>query len=263
MSAPITGPVILELGSYVAPAHAGRMLAEQGYRVEKWTRAGADPILGLRDGKRLWDWYIAGKYVADVPAAHVAQLEPGLVDGIIDNHTEHAWARWGIDPTEQARRLGIPWVSIVADTWDPQGGLRSFDAFAQARAFGPDCPPIPFYIGDTAAGLSAAFVLTAAMAQRKTGRLLVFQAAALAKLREGDLAVRPPAGADGEPGGWDEPGSYEVHAGGATVTFRGQTYDEPARDDEWRKANLPNVDGQLMMGVSADTMHARQGSDQG
>ena len=87
---------VLELGSYLVPAYAGLLLAEQGHQVTKWVSpTGPDPIEGLIDGAALWAWVNHGKQeVYPRHAADVAGLEPGSVDGIIDNVRASTWERW-------------------------------------------------------------------------------------------------------------------------------------------------------------------------
>src|SRR5690606_9893180 len=131
-----------------------------------------------------------GKTIAARHASSVVHLARGDVDIVLDNYRAAAWARWGIDPAVLAVELGVVWVSLRADD-----DGRSFDAVAQARAWG-DKATVPFYIGDTAAGLWVAFKALAA----PVGHHVVRQATCLAKLVEGELVAphRP----------WDGPGEY-------------------------------------------------------
>ncbi|WP_324252310.1 CoA transferase [Actinomyces urogenitalis] len=220
---------VLELGSYVAPAYAGMILAEQGHEVTKWTTS--DPILGLRQGDELWRWINHGKTLTTRHAKNVADLEPGTVDVIIDNFRADTWARWGISPTTVAERLQATWVSIRADDDD-----RSFDVIAQARAWG-DHGVLPFYLGDTAVGLWAAFKALAA----PVGHHVIRQAACLAHLVEGDAVVNRPEGRYP----YDEPGTYCFEEGVASVSFKGETISEPVRDAAWRLKHLANKDGRF------------------
>ena len=217
---------VLELGSYVAPAYAGMILAEQGHDVEKWTVA--DPIHSLNHGDELWAWINHGKTITNRHSSTVSDLTPGAFDVIIDNHRAEAWRRWGVDPAIESERLSVVWASLRADN-----DGRSFDVIAQARAWG-DKMMAPFYLGDTAAGLWLAFKALAA----PTGHHVIRQAACLAKLVEGEL-VAPYSGL------WDEPGTYGHADGVAKVVFRGEVVQEPMRDNEWRRASLPSRDGRL------------------
>ena len=221
---------VLELGSYVAPAYAGMILAEQGHGVTKWTTT--DPIHELRHGDQLWDWINHGKTLIGRHASEVTQLQPGMFDAIIDNARAATWERWGVDPAVEADRLGATWVSLRADD-----DGRSFDVIAQARAWGDIAPIVPFYLGDTAAGLWLAFKALAA----PKGHHIIRQAACMAKLVEGELVVnRPPYEYP-----WDAAGYGVTLNGDAYVDFRGERVVEPPRDAHWRRQNLAHRDGRF------------------
>ena len=220
---------ILELGSYVAPAYAGMILAEQGHTVTKWSTD--DPIHHLNRGPELWAWINEGKSVETRHAADVRDLEPGQVDIVLDNFRAATWERWGIDPADLASQIGVTWVSLRAD--DDQ---RSFDVIAQARAWG-NMGHLPFYIGDTAAGLWLAFKALCA----PQGHHVIRQAACLAKLVEGELVT--PRGPDNP---WDDPDNYGWFDQ-ATVIFKGEYISEPARDDEWRRSHLAHRNGRYVI----------------
>jgi hypothetical protein len=222
---------ILELGSYVAPAYAGMILAEQGHDVEKWT-LGSDPILSLERGDELWRWIMHGKSQRERHAAKVSEIVAGDFEIVIDNYRASAWARWGVDPAVEADRLGVTWVSLRADD-----DGRSFDVVAQARAWG-DLGSLPFYIGDTAAGLWLAFKALAAA----RGHHVIRQATALAKLVEGELVAEWRLD---EP--WDLPGTFGFDDQGAIVEFKGEIIREPRRDAAWRREHLPNVEGRFIV----------------
>lgn len=228
---------ILELGSYVIPAYAGMILAEQGHQVEKWLSPTTDdPVLGLRRGDELWAWLNEGKKVHAEPADHVTELEVGEYDVIIDNIRAQTWQRWGVDQAEVAARLRIPWVTM-RDDFDG----RSFDAIAQARAWGDHLGYLPVYIGDTSGGLWLALKALSTVSQGQTGLHILRQAACLAKLVEGELIVE----AD-RPGGtppWDAPGTYGATSEAARVEYRGEIVTEPMRGPSWRRENLAHQDG--------------------
>lgn len=221
---------VLELGSYVAPAYAGMILAEQGHSVTKWT-LGNDPVQGLNNGDKLWDWINHGKHLAPIHSKAVKHLTFDEYDIIIDNHRAEAWERWGVDPAIVAKELGVVWVSLRADD-----DGRSFDVVAQARAWG-DMGVLPFYLGDTAAGLWLAFK---ALAAKDVGHYVIRQAAVLAKLVEGELVVDR-----AEP--WDAPGTYyfDGEKRCAVVDYRGEQLVEPVRDSDWRRTNLAHTDGRF------------------
>jgi hypothetical protein len=228
---------ILEIGSYIAPAYAGMILAEQGHVVAKWTSTTPDPMLGLNRGGELWEWINFGKVVYTRPAKSITELETGVFDAVIDNIRLSTWQSWGVDPTEQADRLGVPWVSL-RDDFDG----RSFDAIAQARAWGDHLGYLPVYLGDTAAGLWLAFKVLAA----PPGHHVLRQAASLAKLVEGELVVTGKRTGREEPL-WDEPGTYGEDEGTTRVIFKGETVRESFRDDDWRRSNLRHVDGRYVI----------------
>ncbi|MER5883283.1 CoA transferase [Streptomyces sp. NPDC001941] len=225
---------VLELGSYVLPAYAGMVLAEQGCHITKWTHPEGkpDPVQELRRGHELWDWINHGKTLVPRHARNITSLAPGDVDVVIDNIRATAWERWGIDPQREAERLGVPWVSM-RDEFDG----RSFDAVAQARALMEHGPYVPFYLGDTSGGLWLAFKALALLNQ--TGLAprhhVLFQSSCLAKLVEGELMVTeervstPP---------WDAPGTYGPDDNGVTVVFRGEPVHEPVRDFDWKWRHL-------------------------
>jgi hypothetical protein len=79
------------------------------------------------------------------------------------------------------------------------------------------------------------------------GHHVVRQAAALAKLVEGELVVE--ADRYGKRTLWDQPGTYgENEAGmGVEVHYRGEVVSERFRDDEWRRRNLRHVDGRYVV----------------
>jgi hypothetical protein len=226
---------ILELGSYVAPAYAGMILAEQGHAVTKWIY-GPDPIEQLRGGDALWSWINYGKRIIHRSARFVPDAL-GDFDAVLDNFRPGTLARFALDPARLAATAGVRWVSLRADIGDV-----SFDAVAQMRAWGNHAPYLPFYIGDTTAGLWLAFKLLAGSAP---GHYTVMQAAALAKLVEGENVVRVER--DGQRVPWDVAEEYRYSADGVTVSHRGVTYREPPRDDDWRWNNLRHLNGRYQI----------------
>jgi hypothetical protein len=229
---------VLELGTYIVPAYAGMLLAEQGHQVTKWiSPTTTDPVEGLHRGDELWAWLNEGKCVLRCHARAVVELAPGEYDIVIDNIRASTWASWGVDPAAQADRLGVTWVS-VRDDFDE----RSFDAIAQARAWGDHCGYLPFYIGDTTCGLWLAFK---ALAATDSGHHVLRQAACLAKLVEGELLVD--VDRDDKLPPWDEPGTYGPREAGVAVVYRGQTVTEPYRDSEWRRTHLRHAAGRYQI----------------
>lgn len=217
---------VLELGSYLSVAYAGMLLAEQGHEVTKWVSATPDPILGLFKGQELWDWVNTGKTVLERHAAEVG-LTGDRFDVVIDNIRASTWEKWDVDPAATAAYLDLRWVSL-RDDFDG----RSFDAVAQARAWGDHVGYIPTYIGDTTAGLWMAFKAATA----SQGHHILRQAACLAKLVEGELVVT--ADRDGAVPPWDERGTYGPDGMGVSVLFKGEWVREPYRNQEWRRQHL-------------------------
>jgi hypothetical protein len=235
---------VLEIGTYVSVAYAGMVLAEQGATVTKWTAAHPDPVQELERGGELWSWLNHGKTMTERHASTVVRLgehvDPGF-DLVIDNVRAETWERWKVNPAREAERLMIPWVSL-RDDFDGQG----FDAIAQARAWGDHIGYLPAYLGDTAGGLWLAFKALAAYATKSTEHHVIRQAAVLAKLIEGELldVVR-----DGVRTPWDPPGTYgaDPHAHGTAVHYKGKIVREPFRDGDWRRKNIPNDQGRIIV----------------
>lgn len=243
---------VLEIGSYVVPAYAGMLLAEQGHHVTKWcSPVRPDPIQSLYRGGELWAWINADK---NMRYRHASEIGPDGMeirdfDVVIDNVRSQTWQRWGISPPELADRYRLTWVSM-RDDFDS----RSFDAVAQARAWGDHIGYVPAYLGDTTGGLWMAFKALSLMEQNTRGHHVLRQAACLAKLVEGELVVRPPLGKrSGTETPWDAPGTYGRDgdsAGptdGVAVLYRQEWVREPYRDDDWRRQNLHHVDGRYVI----------------
>lgn len=235
---------VLELGQYIVPAYAGMVLAEQGHHVVKWCGTDPDPVEGLHRGAELWDWINHGKTVTRGHHArdvvHPLSLHPGPFDVVLDNFRASAWERWGVDPAEVADREGVTWVSM-RDDFDG----RSFDAIAQARAWGDHLGDLPVYLGDTAGGLWMAFKAM----QRQPGHHVLRQAACLGKLVEGELVVKEPRSLLAGQTPWDEPGTYGINpeGTGTRVVFKGDVVEEPYRDDAWREERLRHRGGRYVI----------------
>jgi hypothetical protein len=231
---------ILELGSYVVPAFAGMILAEQGHAVRKWIN-GRDPILGLNHGAELWAWINHGKTLEDRHPRELLDPEwdawgPDGYDIVLDNIRPETLATWGIDPAAIARRQEIVWVSMRAEVGD-----RSFDLIAQARSWMEYAPWVPFWAGDTIGGLWLAFK---ALAATEPGHYVLGQASVLQKLVEGELLLD----VDRVPGviPWEvEPYRFDAKDGQAVVAYKGQTYREPVRDRAWKLAHLWHDQGRI------------------
>jgi hypothetical protein len=208
--------------------------------VVKWAGTRPDPVLGLDRGVELWAWLNAGKWVITRHAREVTRVEPGEYDLVIDNIRASTWQRWGVDPATEAERIGACWVSMRDDV-DPHAG-RSFDAIAQARAWGDHVGYLPIYIGDTAGGLWLAYKALAAA----PGHHVLYQATCLAKLVEGELIICPDR-SDQDTPPWDQPGAYGRTSTGVRVEYRGEKIIEPFRDDAWRLQHLQHRTGRLLV----------------
>jgi hypothetical protein len=205
------------------------ILAEQGHEVVKWW-VGHDPTLELNRGDELWAWLQHGKLLEIRHARAAAVVDLSDFDLVIDNLRADTMKHWEIDAGALARKHELVWVSLRADD-----DARSFDVVAQARAWG-DLGYLPFYIGDTSAGLWLAFKALAA----PIGHHVIRQANVLAKLVEGELIVDRSVP-------WDEPGTFGIYDGQAVVEYRGERIVEPVRDLAWRRENLRHVDGRLIV----------------
>jgi crotonobetainyl-CoA:carnitine CoA-transferase CaiB-like acyl-CoA transferase len=242
---PDTPPVpirVLELGSYVAPAYAGMILAEQDCDVTKWVAAGPDPIQGLHRGDELWAWINHRKTIVRQHGATLADRSWWLATGdgdwwpdiIIDNVRPETLARWGVDPQEIAEERELVWVSLRSETPDLHDG-RSFDAIAQARSWMEYGSWLPFYAGDTTAGLWVAFKALAMLGADRFGHHEVGQATAMQKLVEGELQIDVDRSSGDVP--WDTE-LYTANKDGAAIIYRQQMYHEPVRDRAWKWSNL-------------------------
>ena len=226
---------VLELGSYVVPAYAGMVLAEQGHHVTKWVKPGADPILGLHRGDELWRWINHGKRLEDRHPRDLLSTDERW-DIVIDNFRPSTLAKWSIDPARIAKDRGLRWVSLRSEV-----GEVSFDLIAQARSWMEFCPWVPFYVGDTVAGLWVAFK---ALAGDEPGHFVIGHATCMQKLVEGELVIDVDRRGDAIP--WDQE-RYTCVEREAVIDYRGTTYREPARSREWKLAHLWHHDGRMVI----------------
>lgn len=210
---------ILELGTYIAPAYAGLILAEQNHEVVKLA-SDHDPVLSLNNGEQLFSWLNQRKTLIN---EDVREIDFSNFDAVIDNIRLKTWhERIQLDPEQLARRFNLKWASLRSETGEPM-----FDVLAQAQAWG-DKGHLPFYAGDTIAGLWLAFKL---LNLKQGEHAVVYQSTALAKLVEGNLQVPWQL--------WDDYGTYyTAQDGSGVVVFKDETYVEPARNDAWRAEHL-------------------------
>ncbi len=226
---------VLELGTNVAPAFAGMVLAEQGHHVTKWVTH--DPMWRNARGQELFGWLNTRKNVVRGDARDVTAEKAAGFDIVLDNFRASAWERWQIDPDGICAAVGgLRWVSL-RDDFDG----RSFDVIAQARAWGDLTPPVPFYLGDTAAGLWMAFVAVSSA----PGHHVLRHAAVLAKMVEGELDPRR----DGQRYPYNTPGAYGLSDDGSSVQVRygDQLLSEPLRGPGWRRQHILNEGGHIVV----------------
>ncbi len=225
---------VLEIGKYIAPAYAGMLLAEAGLDVTRVVSPD-DPLYELDCADAFDAWLNARKTIvrADraLTRADVAQyMREYDCDVVVSNLRR---LRNGIS--------ACTWVHIV-----PVHVERSFDIIAQAQAWGDFAGMLRCYVGDTIAGLWAAYVVLA-----HVGRHVYVEiphAAALVRLVEGELMSPLAERRQCERRGFDGD-VYDADDAGAVVVYRGREYREPYRDLAWRRAHLPHVDGRIVFPV--------------
>ncbi|RLB66801.1 MAG: hypothetical protein DRH08_05275 [Deltaproteobacteria bacterium] len=214
---------ILELGKYISVAYAGMLLAEQEHNVIKVV-ANYEPILELNNGKEMNEWLSHKKTLIKRDDRSIDNLiNTYRPDIVIENIST-------LDP-EQHNKHVKRWVKIVS-SGDTD---KSFDAFAQAQIFGSFDFYAPFYIGDTVAGLFAAFLATSGSEKLH----IVGQAEALQKIIEGELIVDKPID------GWDKT-IYELGKKGAQVEYRGEIHTQSIWDKQDKLDNLNHKDGRIL-----------------
>lgn len=227
---------IIELGNYLAPAYAGMLLAEQGHSVHKWLGKSPDPILSLRKGAELWAWLNEGKILIERPADHIGHTTD--IDAVIDNFTPQFLAANEIDPYAIANEKGIVWVSLRSEVEQ-----RSFDIIAQARSTLEFAPYMPFYLGDTVAGLFIAYKVVAA---QKPGHYILGHASCLQKLIEGELMVDIERDSKHVP--WDyDTYRYDPARREAVVEYKGKLITEIAKSRAWKLAHLFHNNGRIII----------------
>ena len=188
--APLEGVRVLELGNYIAAPTAGRMLADFGAEVIKVER----PRTG--DELRTWRLHkgttsmlfrtinrnkksIVLDLRSDAGREHVLELVRHC-DVLLENFRPGTLERWGIGPEELSRanpELIITRISAFGQT-GPLAARPGFAAVAEAMGGfrelvgDPDRPPVRVgvSIGDSIAGLYAAFGAVMALFQREVRR---------------------------------------------------------------------------------------------
>src|SRR3954464_3391022 len=206
---PLAGVRVLELGNYIAAPTAGRMLADFGAEVIKVER----PVTG--DEVRNWRLYSGDtsmlyrtinrnkkSVVLDLRTERGRELVLDLVrhcDVVLENFRPGTLEKWGLGPDELDRvnpHLVITRISAFGQT----GPLAERPGFAAvAEAFGglrelvgdPDRPPVRtgVSIGDSIAGIYAAFGTVMALFQRERVKVPLPQRVIDVALNESVLSV--------------------------------------------------------------------------
>ena len=206
---PLGGVRVLELGNYIAAPTAGRMLADFGAEVIKVER----PVTG--DELRNWRLYSGDtsmlyrtinrnkkSIVIDLKTERGREIVLDLVrhcDVLLENFRPGTLEKWGLGPEELDRvnpQLVITRISAFGQT----GPLSERPGFAAvAEAFGglrelvgdPDRPPVRtgVSIGDSIAGIYAAFGTVMALFQRERVKVPLAQRVIDVALNESVLSV--------------------------------------------------------------------------
>jgi formyl-CoA transferase len=206
---PLAGVRVLELGNYIAAPTAGRMLADFGAEVIKVER----PVTG--DELRNWRLYSGDtsmlyrtinrnkkSIVLDLKTDRGREIVLDLVrhcDVLLENFRPGTLEKWGLGPEELDRvnpNLIITRISAFGQT----GPLAERPGFAAvAEAFGglrgvvgdPDRPPVRtgVSIGDSIAGIYAAFGTVMALFQREHAKVPLPQRVIDVALNESVLSV--------------------------------------------------------------------------
>lgn len=187
---PLTGVRVLELGNFIAAPTAGRQLADFGADVVKVERPGQG------DELRSWRLYAGttsmlfrtinrNKRSAAIDLgsaegrATVLELA-GAADVVLENFRPGRLEAWGLSPEDLSARnpeLVVARISAFGQT-GPKSALPGFGAIAEALGGmreltgEPGRPPVRVgvSIGDTLAGMHAAFGVLLALRQRDARR---------------------------------------------------------------------------------------------
>jgi formyl-CoA transferase len=206
---PLAGVRVLELGNYIAAPTAGRMLADFGAEVIKVER----PLTG--DELRNWRLYSGNtsmlyrtinrnkkSVVLDLKTERGRQLVLDLVrhcDALLENFRPGTLEKWGLGP-EELDRVNPDLVITRISAFGQTGPLSQRPGFAAvAEAFGglrelvgdPDRPPVRtgVSIGDSIAGIYAAFGTVMALFQRERVKAPLSQRIIDVALNESVLSV--------------------------------------------------------------------------
>ena len=206
---PLAGVRVLELGNYIAAPTAGRMLADFGAEVIKVER----PVTG--DELRNWRLYSGDtsmlyrtinrnkkSIVLDLKTERGREIVLDLVrhcDVLLENFRPGTLEKWGLGP-EELDRMNPNVVITRISAFGQTGPLSARPGFAAvAEAFGglrelvgdPDRPPVRtgVSIGDSIAGIYAAFGTVMALFQRERIKVPLPQRVIDVALNESVLSV--------------------------------------------------------------------------
>jgi formyl-CoA transferase len=206
---PLAGVRVLELGNYIAAPTAGRMLADFGAEVIKVER----PVTG--DELRNWRLYSGDtsmlyrtinrnkkSIVLDLKSERGREIVLDLVrhcDVLLENFRPGTLEKWGLGP-EDLDRVNPTLVITRISAFGQTGPLSERPGFAAvAEAFGglrelvgdPDRPPVRtgVSIGDSIAGIYAAFGTVMALFQREHVKVPLTQRVIDVALNESVLSV--------------------------------------------------------------------------
>jgi formyl-CoA transferase len=206
---PLAGVRVLELGNYIAAPTAGRMLADFGAEVIKVER----PVTG--DELRNWRLYSGDtsmlyrtinrnkkSIVLDLKTERGREIVLDLVrhcDVLLENFRPGTLEKWGLGP-EDLDRMNPNLVITRISAFGQTGPLSERPGFAAvAEAFGglrelvgdPDRPPVRtgVSIGDSIAGIYAAFGTVMALFQREHVKVPLPQRVIDVALNESVLSV--------------------------------------------------------------------------
>jgi formyl-CoA transferase len=206
---PLAGVRVLELGNYIAAPTAGRMLADFGAEVIKVER----PVTG--DELRNWRLYSGDtsmlyrtinrnkkSIVLDLKTERGREIVLDLVrhcDVLLENFRPGTLEKWGLGP-EDLDRVNPELVITRISAFGQTGPLSERPGFAAvAEAFGglrelvgdPDRPPVRtgVSIGDSIAGIYAAFGTVMALFQRESVKVPLPQRVIDVALNESVLSV--------------------------------------------------------------------------
>lgn len=221
---PLSGYRVIELGQLLAGPFAGSLLAYFGAEVIKVEPPGGDPLRNwrqLKDGTSLW-WRSLGRnkkcITLDLKSAKGQELAARLIDGadvLVENFRPGVMEEWGLGPERfKTTNPGLVYTRISGYGQDgPYASKPGFasvcegiSGFRYLNGFPGEAPVRPnLSLGDSIAGLHAAFGVTLALLSRQssgTGQVIdVALYEAMFNLLEGVIPEFDGAGVVREPSG--------------------------------------------------------------